>query len=121
MSLHSPPSFRITPELITPLGVGAVITSMTLVIRYLVLKRDLLGGFHILIDRPVRVGDTVRLENGQEGEVEDIGWRSTRIRSGSDELIVVPNAKLAQSILTNRTAFGQSSRRIEPRRAERRG
>jgi small-conductance mechanosensitive channel len=258
VSLHSPPAFRITPELITPLSVGAVITSMTLVIRYLVLKRvarslvapgagisslawdarlasllwcvalgawggleaatlpprltaklelfvqtliiatvtitvgallalaldrfakargfalamtglgramiratililgglvmlahvgvtitpmltalgigglaaalalqdtlsNLLGGFHILIDRPVRVGDTVRLENGQEGEVEDIGWRSTRIRSGSDELIVVPNAKLAQSILTNRTAYGQSSRRIEPRRAERRG
>ena len=36
-----------------------------------------------------------------EGVVEDIGWRSTRIRSPSKDLIVVPNAKLAQSILTN--------------------
>ena len=81
---------------------------------------NLLGGFHSLIDCPIHVGDIVRLENGQEGVVEDIRWRSTRIRSGSVELIVA-NAKLAQSILTNRSAYGQSSRRAEPRRAERRG
>ncbi len=79
------------------------------------------GAFHILIDRPVQVGDAVRLENGQEGEVEDIGWRSTRIRSEGGDLIIVPNAKLAQSILTNRSARRQSSPSIGPRRFERRG
>jgi small-conductance mechanosensitive channel len=105
----------ITPML-TALGIGGLAAALALQDTL----SNLLGGFHILIDRPVRVGDIVRLENGQEGEVEDIGWRSTRIRSSSDDLIVVPNAKLAQSILTNRSAHGQSSRRIESRSDERR-
>jgi small-conductance mechanosensitive channel len=106
----------ITPML-TALGIGGLAGALALQGTL----SNPLGGFHILIDRPIRVGDTVRLENGQGGEVEDSGWRSTRIRSASDDLIVVPNAKLAQSILTNRTANPLSSRRIEPRRAERRG
>ncbi len=106
----------ITPML-TALGIGGLAVALALQDTL----SNLLGGFHILIDRPVQVGDAVRLENGQEGEVEDIGWRSTRIRSEGGDLIIVPNAKLAQSILTNRSARRQSSPSIGPRRFERRG
>ena len=87
---------RITP-LVTALGIGGLAAALALQDTL----SNLFGGFHLLADQPVRIGDLIRLENGMEGVVEDIGWRSTRIRSLSKDLIVVPNAKLAQSILTN--------------------
>jgi small-conductance mechanosensitive channel len=87
----------ITP-LVTALGIGGVAVALALQDSL----ANLIAGFHLLADTPVRVGDAVRLENGMEGVVEDIGWRSTRIRHASNDLIIVPNAKLAQSILTNR-------------------
>lgn len=103
----------ITPML-TALGIGGLAAALALQDTL----SNLLGGFHILIDRPIQVGDTVRLESGQEGEVEDIGWRSTRIRGEDGDLVVVPNAKLAQSILTNRTAGHHASPRREARTIE---
>ena len=62
---------------------------------------NLFAGIHILIEKPVRVGDYIRLESGQEGYVADIGWRTTRIRMLPNNMIVVPNAKLAGSVITN--------------------
>jgi small-conductance mechanosensitive channel len=94
--LLSQAGIAITP-LVTALGIGGLAAALALQDTL----SNLFGGFHLLADQPIRVGDLIRLENGMEGVVEDIGWRSTRIRSLSKELIVVPNAKLAQSILTN--------------------
>jgi small-conductance mechanosensitive channel len=49
----------------------------------------------------VRAGDYVKLGSGEEGYVTDITWRSTTLRALPNNLIVVPNAKLAQAIVTN--------------------
>jgi small-conductance mechanosensitive channel len=49
----------------------------------------------------VRLGDYVKLNTGEEGYVTDIGWRSTTFRALAHNLIIVPNAKLAQAIVTN--------------------
>jgi small-conductance mechanosensitive channel len=62
---------------------------------------DFLAGVYIMADRPVRVGDYVQLEMGQKGYVIDIGWRSTKIRELPNNVIVIPNSKLAGSIVTN--------------------
>jgi small-conductance mechanosensitive channel len=43
----------------------------------------------------------VKLDSGQEGYVADFSWRSTRLRMLANNLIVVPNAKLAQAIVVN--------------------
>ena len=59
------------------------------------------AGLHIIADRPIAAGHYIKLESGEEGFVQEIGWRSTRIRALANNLIVVPNQKLAQSILTN--------------------
>jgi small-conductance mechanosensitive channel len=59
------------------------------------------AGLYIMSDRPVRVGDYVKIEGGPEGYVVDIGWRSTKIRELPNNIVVVPNAKLADSIVTN--------------------
>lgn len=86
----------VTP-LLAALGVGGLAVGLAL--------QDTLGnlfaGVHILVEKPVRVGDYIKLETGQEGYVTDVGWRTTRIRMLPNNMVIVPNGKLAQSILTN--------------------
>jgi small-conductance mechanosensitive channel len=86
----------ITP-LLTALGVGGLAVALALQDTL----KNLFAGMHILADRPIRVGDYVRLESGEQGSVQDIGWRSTRLRMLRNNLIVIPNAKLAESIVVN--------------------
>lgn len=83
--------------LITALGVGGLAVALALKDTL----ENLFAGIHILVERSVRVGDFIRLENGQEGYVEDITWRTTRIRMLPNNMVVIPNSKLAQSIVTN--------------------
>jgi len=59
------------------------------------------AGLYIIADRPVKRGDYIELEDGDKGYVEDIGWRSTRIRTLTNNIIIIPNSKLAQSKITN--------------------
>ncbi len=55
----------------------------------------------MMVDRPISVGDFVKLESGQEGFVEEIGWRNTKVRMWANNIVVIPNSKLAQSVVTN--------------------
>jgi small-conductance mechanosensitive channel len=59
------------------------------------------AGLHIVSDRPINFGDYIHVEGGVSGFVEDIGWRSTRIRTLPNTLVIIPNSKLAESIITN--------------------
>jgi len=88
--------FSITP-IITALGVGGL--AMALALQDTL--SNLFAGIHILAEHTIRVGDFIRLENGQEGVVADIGWRTTRIRMQLNTMVIVPNSKLAQSVVTN--------------------
>jgi len=90
------PGIAIAP-ILTALGVGGLAVALALQDTL----SNLFAGLHLLADKPIRVGDFVKLEDGVEGFVEDIGWRSTRVRMLSNALVVVPNAKLAQSAITN--------------------
>lgn len=85
----------ITP-ILTALGIGGLAVALALQD----VLSNLFAGIHLLADRFIRVGDFVKLESGVEGFVDDIGWRSTRIRLPHDAMVVVPNAKLAQSAVT---------------------
>lgn len=86
----------ITP-LITALGVGGLAVALALQDTL----ANLFAGIHILVERSIRVGDFIRLETGQEGFVDDITWRTTRIRMLPNNMVVIPNSKLSQSIVTN--------------------
>ncbi|MFH1285790.1 MAG: mechanosensitive ion channel family protein [Candidatus Micrarchaeota archaeon] len=63
------------------------------------------AGIYLLADRPVRVGDYIELETPNQGFVQgyiyEIGWRSTRIRTPQNNIIVIPNAKLGQNTIIN--------------------
>lgn len=59
------------------------------------------AGLTITMDRTFKPGDFVRLEGGQEGFVEAIGWRSTRLRPLAESVVIVPNTKLTTGIVMN--------------------
>lgn len=83
--------------LLTALGVGGLAVALALQDTL----ANLFAGIHILMEKSIRVGDFVRLETGQEGYVEDITWRTTRVRMLPNNIVVIPNSKLSQSVVTN--------------------
>ncbi len=86
----------ITP-LLTALGVGGLAVALA----FQDTLANLFAGMNILVARKIQPGDYIRLDSGQEGEVCDITWRHTTIRSPEDNMVVVPNSKLAAAIYTN--------------------
>ena len=97
-------NIEITP-LIATLGLGGLAVGLALQDTL----SNFFAGLHILTDKPVNVGDLVEIENGTiRGTVEDISWRSTRIKTWNNNIVVVPNAKLANSIMTNHSMPEQS-------------
>ncbi len=83
--------------LIATLGVGGIAVGLALQSTL----SDFFAGMHIMSDKPLRVGDFVELEDGTVGYVDDIGWRSTKIRALGDYSVILPNSKLAQSKIIN--------------------
>jgi MscS family membrane protein len=61
---------------------------------------NLLGGISILTDRALQIGDACRIGD-QSGTVEDIGLRSTRIRTQDRTLVSIPNGTVATAVLEN--------------------
>jgi small-conductance mechanosensitive channel len=88
----------IAPILAT-LGVGGLAVALAL--------KDTLSnffaGFHVVATKQIRVGDYLKLDSGEEGHVYDISWRTTVIRTLAGNLVLVPNAKLTEMIVTNYT------------------
>lgn len=87
---------QITP-LLTALGVG----SFAIALGLQPTLADLFAGIHITLTRHVRVNDVVLLENGVKGRVLDVGWRAVRVLDGNDNVVVVPNGRLAGFVVTN--------------------
>jgi len=94
--------------LIASLGIGGIAVAMA--------ARDTIanvfGSVMILIDRPFTIGDWIRAGEF-EGVVEEIGFRSTRIRTFEHTLVNVPNSLLANMVIDNIDA--RSKRRIKMR------
>ena len=86
----------ITP-LITALGVGGLAVALALQDTL----SNLFAGIHILVEKSIRIGDFIKLETGQEGYIVDITWRTTRIKMLPNNMVIIPNSKLSQSIVTN--------------------
>jgi MscS family membrane protein len=61
---------------------------------------NLFASVHLMIDRPFRIGHWIRVGN-EEGTVEDIGFRSTRLRTFSNSVLSIPNAVLANESIDN--------------------
>ena len=86
---------------ITPLLAGVGVGALAIGLALQSTLANFFAGLHIVSDQPVRVGDFIELDKDTMGFVEDIGWRSTRIKTMTDNLIIVPNGKLADSTILN--------------------
>jgi MscS family membrane protein len=61
---------------------------------------NLFGAVAVFVDKPFRIGDTIRLES-VEGVVESIGMRSTRVRNGNGFLVTIPNKTVGNATIVN--------------------
>jgi small-conductance mechanosensitive channel len=86
---------------ISPLLAGLGIGGLAVALALQPLLSNIFASSYVITDASVAVGDYVEVDGGPVGVVEDIGWRATRIRTFDNNIALVPNSALADSILTN--------------------
>jgi small-conductance mechanosensitive channel len=86
----------ITP-ILTALGVGGLAVALALQETL----SNLFSGIHIIVTGQIKLGDYIKLDTGEEGHVVDITWRNSTIKTILQNLVVIPNSKMASTIITN--------------------
>jgi small-conductance mechanosensitive channel len=65
---------------------------------------DLFSGISLVIEKPYQIGDEILLEGGVEGEVIQMNWRSTHLKNGANDVVVIPNSAIAKMRIQNHSA-----------------
>ena len=86
----------ITP-IIASLGIGSLAVALALQPT----MENFFAGIQIIVDKPIKVGQFIKLDSGEEGYVSKIGWRSTWVRMLPNNTVVIPNKVLTNSKLLN--------------------
>lgn len=86
---------------VTPIIASLGIASLAVALALQPTLENFFSGVQLIADKPIRVGDFIELESGEQGFVEKIGWRSTWIKMLPNNIIIMPNSVLAQSKLIN--------------------
>ena len=92
---------RISP-LLAGLGIGGLAVALALQPTL----SNFFAGTYLVSGNVLNTGDYIEMEGGTRGYVLEVGWRSTRIRTPFNNLVVIPNSRLADSVLVN--YFGPS-------------
>ena len=87
---------EITP-LLASLGIAGIAVAFALQSTL----GNIFGGVSLILDKTIKVGDVVFLDQETKGTVIDVGLRSTKIRTFDNELIIMPNGKLADMKILN--------------------
>lgn len=96
---------------ITTLIAGLGISGIALALAAKDTISNVFGAVTVLLDRPFRIGDWI-IAGGKEGEVVEIGLRTTLLRTSADTIITLPNASLVNTSVEN---FGKRRwRRYQP-------
>lgn len=83
--------------LVATLGVGGIAVALALQPTL----SNLFAGLQLISSGKFNPGDFVQLEGGQKGFIRDISWRHTTIETSQNNVIIVPNSKMANSIIEN--------------------
>lgn len=83
-------------SIVAGLGFGTVLITLSAQDT----AKNLFGGLMIFLDKPFEVGDWIKTDK-YEGVVEDVSFRSTRIRTVDDSVANVPNAVITNGVVIN--------------------
>ncbi len=86
---------------ISPLLAGLGLGGLAVALALQPFLSNFIAGASVVADGSVGVGDFIEIQGGPQGEVTDIGWRSTKVRTSVGNLVIIPNSRVVDSIVTN--------------------
>jgi MscS family membrane protein len=99
---------------ITPLLAGLGIAGLAVALALQPVLSNIFSGVSMILDASIRVGDLVYLDSATKGKIMKVGLRSTKIITFDNELIIIPNNKLADSTIQNVALPSPTSRVVIP-------
>ena len=91
-------------SLIVTLGVGSLAIALAVQDTF----ANIISGLMLMIDRPFRIGDKIKLPSGEVVKVLDIGARRSKFLAQDKSIIIVPNLELSKSKIVNYT-YGEEN------------
>ena len=89
-------SVAITP-LLASLGIGGIAVALAAQPTL----SNYFAGTYVISEGEIGVGDFIEIQGGPSGTVEEISWRSTKLRSRFNNLIIIPNSMMSENMITN--------------------
>ncbi|HJO61182.1 MAG TPA: mechanosensitive ion channel family protein [SAR202 cluster bacterium] len=86
---------------ISPILAGLGIGGLAVALAVQPTLSNFFAGTYVVTEGELKAGDFIELDGGPSGYVESVGWRSTKIRSRFNNLVIIPNSRMAESIVTN--------------------
>jgi len=83
--------------ILTALGIGGLVIALA----FQDTLANLFSGLQILASKKIRPGDFIELDSGEKGWVTDITWRNSVIETLGNNMVIIPNAKMASAVVTN--------------------
>ncbi|MDP6455119.1 MAG: mechanosensitive ion channel family protein [SAR202 cluster bacterium] len=86
---------------ITPMLAGLGIGGLAIALAVQPTLSNFFAGTYLISEGELNEGDYIELDKGPAGFVVEVGWRSTKIRNRINNLVIIPNSKMVDSIVTN--------------------
>lgn len=86
---------------ISPILAGLGVGGLAVALAVQPTLANFFAGTYVVTEGELNIGDYIELQNGPAGYVVEVGWRSTKIRTMFNNLVIIPNSRMADSIVTN--------------------
>jgi small-conductance mechanosensitive channel len=86
---------------VTPILAGLGISGLAVALALQDTLSNFFAGVNLILSKKIRPGDYIQLGTGEEGYVTDIQWRYTVLKEHSNNLVIIPNSKIAQAVVRN--------------------
>jgi len=86
---------------ISPMLAGLGIGGLAIALALQPTLSNFFAGTQLVFDRTFCVGDYIELDSGERGFIKHVGWRSTRVHTLYNNLMIIPNSRLVETIVTN--------------------
>ena len=86
---------------VSPLIAGLGLGGLAVALAIQPTLANVFAGTYVMTEGVISPGDYIELQGGVAGYVIEVSWRSTRIRTWENNLVVIPNARFAETIFTN--------------------